>query len=545
MSGEVTTSGSVIGRCPPRERVVLRYLLDHWALERPDQVAVVFEGGASWTYAELRRRVRARAAGLEHLGAARGDRIAVWMFNGAAAIELYFAINYIGAVFVPFNTAYKGRILEHVLENSDARILAVDASLAPRLHEVDTAKIEVVLVAGGPATLPERLKSAALEDVSGDVEAVSVLERPLEPWDLQSIIYTSGTTGPSKGVLSSYMHLWSNAGPETWRMVTADDRYLVQSPIFHIGGMGPPYVMLARGASVVISEGFSTDRFWALVRETKPTVAFLLGVMATFLLKAAASDEDRGHSLRKVFVVPLTDSADELHRRFGVDVFTIFNMTEISTPILSAANPSKRGTCGRPRPGVEVRLVDGNDQEVPVGVVGEMIIRTQQPFAMNSGYNKAPEATAAAWRNGWFHTGDAFRKDEEGFFFFVDRIKDAIRRRGENISSFEVEAELCAHQDVREAAVIGVPSELTEDEVMAVIAPVPGRVIDPVELFRFAEGRLPYFMVPRYLRVLDDLPKTPSAKVMKEDLRRAGVTSDTWDAEKAGLRLRREKPASA
>ena len=178
--------------------------------------------------------------------------------------------------------------------------------------------------------------------------------------------------------------------------------------------------------------------------------------------------------------------------------------------------------------------MDGNDCEVPIGTIGEMLVRCDRPWAMNSGYNANPAATAKAWQNGWFHTGDAFRQDEEGYFFFVDRMKDAIRRRGENISSFEVEAEVCAHPDVREAAAIAVPSELSEDEVMIVVAAVPGRSIDHMSLSTFLMSRMPYFMVPRYIRVLDELPKTPSAKVLKTELRKEGVTSDTWDREAAG-----------
>jgi crotonobetaine/carnitine-CoA ligase len=304
--------------------------------------------------------------------------------------------------------------------------------------------------------------------------------------------------------------------------------------------MGPPFVMLARGASVAIAEQFSTDRFWEVVRKTESTVVFLLGVMATFLLKRPPAPEDRQHKVRVAFMVPLTDDAQAFKERFNIDIYTIFNMTEISSPIVSEPNPRKRGTCGRARPGVEVRLVDGNDCEVPIGTIGEMLVRCDRPWAMNSGYNANPAATAKAWQNGWFHTGDAFRQDEEGYFFFVDRMKDAIRRRGENISSFEVEAEVCAHPDVREAAAIAVPSELSEDEVMIVVAAVPGRSIDHMSLSTFLMSRMPYFMVPRYIRVLDELPKTPSAKVLKTELRKEGVTSDTWDREAAGLRARRE-----
>jgi crotonobetaine/carnitine-CoA ligase len=305
--------------------------------------------------------------------------------------------------------------------------------------------------------------------------------------------------------------------------------------------MGLSFAMLARGGSIVVPERFSTDQFWPMVRKYEVTAVFLLGVMATFLLKAPQGPQDRDHRVKKCFIVPLSAGSEEFHQRFGLDVYTIFNMTEISSPIVSEPNPKVRGTCGKVRKGVEVRLVDENDCEVALGEVGEMLVRTDRPWAMNSGYYKAPEATARAWRNGWFHTGDAFRQDADGFFFFVDRMKDAIRRRGENISSFEVEAEILAHPDVREAAAIAVPSELEEDEVMAVVAPAPGRGIDPAQLIEFLRDRLAFFMIPRYIRVLDELPKTPSSKVLKTDLRAQGVTADTWDREKAGIHIKRDR----
>ena len=204
-------------------------------------------------------------------------------------------------------------------------------------------------------------------------------------------------------------------------------------------------------------------------------------------------------------------------------------MTEISTPLISGANPSKPGICGRPRDGVELRLVDANDMPVPDGTPGELIIRTDDPWTMSHGYHGRPEATAAAWRNGWFHTGDMFQRDADGDFRFVDRLKDAIRRRGENISSYEVEVEVLAHPDVREAAVVAVPSDVSEDEVLAVLAPVAGRTIDPQAVVEFLEPRLPRFMIPRYIRLVDALPKTPTAKVEKHVLRDIGLTPDCWD----------------
>ncbi|MDO8290423.1 MAG: AMP-binding protein [Parvibaculum sp.] len=525
-------------RIPPRHACVLRYALDHWAQETPDKTYVVFGDGTSWTYAEMRARTKARAASLQDLNVAQGDHVAAWLPNGAEALVTFYAVNYLGAVFVPINTAYVGTILEHVIDNCDAKLIVVHGSLLPRLHDIKLAALEQVVIVGPDGEAPASLQVSRFDDSSA--KELRPLARPIEPWDTQAVVYTSGTTGPSKGVLMSYLHLFSNAGPETWDFVTGEDRFLINMPIFHIGGIGLPFVMLARGGSIALWENFKTDEFWDFVRKTDCTVAFLLGVMATFLLKEPASARDRKHRLRLALMVPLMESAAAFHTRFGVDIYTIFNMTEISSPIISKPNPTALGTCGTKRDGVDVRLVDENDCEVPVGTVGEMIIRADRPFAMMHGYLKNPEATARAWRNGWFHTGDAFRKDTEGNFFFVDRMKDAIRRRGENISSFEVEAEIMAHPDVQEAAAIGVPSPHGEDDVMAVVAPVAGRTINEAQLIDFLKVRLPYFMVPRYIRILPELPKTPTAKVQKVGLRADGITVDTWDREALSIEIKRE-----
>lgn len=528
-------------RVPPRERCVVRYLLDNWAEQRGDQEYVIFENGAAWSYRETRQRVLAVAMGLQRLGVQQGDHVLCWQPNTPEMLLTYYAINYLGAVYVPINTAYRGGVLDHVIANSDAKLGVVHRDLIERLKDANCSQLERLVVTNGAPPADSPLPSVAFEDLQRTEGELAPLARPIEPWHTQSIIYTSGTTGPSKGVLSSYLHMYTNPGPESWHFIDGSDRFLVNMPMFHIGGMGLPFAMLARGGSIVLPERFSTDGFWPLVREHKVTAVFLLGVMATFLLKTPPGPRDRDHSVRKAFIVPLSDSSQEFHERFGVDVYTIFNMTEVSSPIVSEPNPKVRGTCGKVRPGVEVRLVDENDCEVPIGAVGEMIVRTDRPWAMNHGYYKNPEATAQAWRNGWFHTGDAFRRDEAGNFFFVDRMKDAIRRRGENISSFEVEAEVLKYPQVREAAAIAVPSEFGEDEVMIVVAPSPGAAIDPVALLEFLRTRLAYFMVPRYVRILPELPKTPSAKVLKTQLRAEGVTADTWDREQAGMQVRRDK----
>ena len=527
-------------RIPNRDVCVTRYVLERYAREVPDKVFAVFQDGDQWTYTALLERVRALAGGLASEGIARGDHVAVWMFDSKEAILTFMAVNYLGAVFVPLNTAFKGGVLEHVLAVSDARHLVAHGQLIDRLEGINVAKVARIIHVGS-SNNSQILEQLEFDELTAARAEPPELDTPIEPWDTQSIIFTSGTTGPSKGVLSSYLHIFTNAGPETWHFVTGEDRFLINMPIFHIGGMGVIFVMLCRGGSIAMMDGFDTEKFWPFVRESQTTAFFLLGVMTTFLLKQPPAPNDKEHNVRVAFMVPLTETCIEFHARFDIDVYTIFNMTEISSPIVSEPNPVKRGTCGKKRNGVDVRLVDKNDCEVALGEIGEMVVRTDRPWGMNSGYYKNPEATAEAWRNGWFHTGDCFRQDEEGYFYFVDRMKDAMRRRGENISSFEVEAEVVAFTAVREAAAYAVPSELGEDDVMIAVAPVAGHNIDHKELMLFLGERMPYFMVPRYIRILDELPKTPSSKVMKHILRGEGVTPDTWDREAHNITFKREK----
>ena len=533
-------------RIPPRDHVVTRTLIERWYRECPDKVYAKFaDDGETWTYRQFREKTIQIAVGLQALGVRQGDHVLVWLPNGRENLLAFFALNYIGAVYVSINTAYKGGLLAHVIENSDARLAIVHADLVDRLADVALAKLEDAVVVGRKTPCPG-LKTHwfadALQPKSGTLKAP---DRVIEPWDPMAIIYTSGTTGPSKGVLASYLHIYSNMGPETWHFVDGDDRFMINMPLFHIGGSGIVYAMLVRGGSIAFTERFDTKTFLAEARATQSTVVFLLGAMAGFLEKLEARADDADNPLTRCFMVPLAGDIDAFSKRYGMDVYTIFNMTEISTPIISAANPTKRGTCGLKRDGVDVRLIDANDCEVAIGEIGEMMVRTDRPWGMNSGYYKNPEATAKAWRNGWFHTGDAFRKDEDGYFYFVDRIKDAIRRRGENISSFEVEADVVAHPNVREVAAIGVPNEVSEDDVMVVIAPLEGRTVDPVELIEFLKPRTAHFMIPRYVRIVDELPKTPTAKVQKAELRRQGVTADTWDREKAGIKLKIDRFTSA
>jgi len=453
-----------------REECVLRYLMERWAEDTRDAEFAIFEG-SQYTYRDFLVEIRGMGRALQDLGVRQGDRVLVWLPNGAVITKLWFAINYIGAVYVPINTAYKGRLLEHVLRNSSAKIAIAHVDLVERLLEVDCSALEGVVVCGGTYRGPTHRFSLFGEDKLVSEGDLDPLTNPIQPRDIQSVIYTSGTTGPSKGVVSSYAHLYYMglgviANADNTPYLDSADRFLITSPLFHVGGTSPIYGMLSIGGSFAVVGAFDTRSFWNTVNRTSSTAVVLLGVMASFLVKQPRRPDDQQSTLRHAFIVPLTPEGVAFRDRFGVKTYTQYSMTEISVPLKSDENPTVPGSCGRIRKGVELRIVDANDCEVPSGAVGELVLRTSQPWLLSHRYLDDPEATASAWRNGWFHTGDGFRRDSSGNFLFADRFKDAIRRRGENISSFEVEAEVGAHPSVKEVAAVAVPSEHSEDEIL-------------------------------------------------------------------------------
>jgi crotonobetaine/carnitine-CoA ligase len=526
-------------RLPRPDECVQRYMIERWAREQPDKVFAIFPDDEEWTYARTRSIAIRTANALSALGVKQGERVLVWLPSGADCLRVWFGLNYLGAVFVPINLAYRGALLEHAICLSEARLAIVHADLQRRLAEIDRKALREMVVLGGPPAPLAGIEVREASALDSADETPPALANEIAPWDLQSIIFTSGTTGPSKGVLSSYFHLHQMAASAPF--LSRDDRYMINLPMFHSGGVMPVTAMLYHGGSIAMVDAFSTEAFWPTVRKRGITTSILLGVMGGFLLKGPPSDDDKRHTLRTCTYVPLNETALQFHQRFGTEIHTHFNMTEISMPIVSTANPTALGSAGRARRGVEVRVVDENDCEVPVGAVGELVVRTDCPWAMSHAYASNAAATAAAWRNGWFHTGDGFRQDATGNFYFVDRLKDAIRRRGENISSFEVESEVLAFPAVREAAAVAVRSEIAEDEVMAVIAVKEGEAFDPAELIAFLRPRMAHFMVPRYVRIVEALPRTPTAKIEKVKLRAEGLTPDTWDRESAGIVVKREK----
>ena len=526
----------------PSAECVLSNVLAARAAEHPERTYAVFEDGVTWTYAEARRLAVSTAAGLQELGVGQNDHVLCWLPNGRYQIRTWFGTNQAGAVYVPINTAYRGSLLEHVLCTSEARVLVTCEPLLSHLADIDLGQVKKIVVVGS-AQPPDVLFPATVTPGSvldAEPESFTPPPCPIEPWDVQAIIFTSGTTGLSKGVACSYTHLHTSAASAFRGLLGSDDRYLVNLPLFHAAGVIGTIGMLNLGASVAVTSHFDTKRFWSTVQQYGITSCTLLGVMAAFLTKQESDPAEIENSLRAAYIVPLTDMAIQFAKRFDVDTYSMFNMTELSCPIITEKNPGTAGICGRPRAGVQVRVADEHDRELPDGQIGELLLRSDRPWEFAHAYHRMPEATAQAWRNGWFHTGDAFRRESDGTLHFVDRLKDAIRRRGENIASSEVEAEVREFPGVRDAAAIAVPSEDGEDEILVAVLPVEDEQIDPAELITVMQQRVAHFMVPRYVRIVESMPMTPTEKVRKTTLREQGITPDTWDRVLAGIQVKRE-----
>lgn len=524
-------------RLPRPEECSLGYILKTRAGADPDGVFAIFEDGAAWTNREGFEACHALARKLAALGVGAGDMVVNWLPNGRDHTRVLFACSMLGAVEVPLNVAYRGGLLAHALGLCGARVMIAHADLVERLDVIEAGSLETVITPGASKAAAKSVR------VLSEAEAPSVgadLSVALnQPWDLAAIIFTSGTTGPSKGVRTTYAQQWTT-GKAMYPFVTEGDRMLVHFPLFHIAALSSLFSAITAGGSIAVTEPVKPAEFWAAVNRLQVTcVCALGGPVAKMLCAAPESPDDAANPLRVVGFTHVDDTIRRFATRFGVEVMARYSMSETSCVLTTGLNPSKTRTVGRVRKGLEVRIVDANDVEVPTGEIGELIVRADLPWVLNAGYLGNPQATADAWRNGWFHTGDLLRRDADGDHFYVGRRKDAIRRRGENISAYEVEAELLKHPSVAEVAVIGV-GRPDDQEVLATIVP-QGAEPDPVALLDFLRPYLAHFMLPRYLRFVTELPKTPNNKIRKTVLEEQGLTDDCWDREKAGVVVRRTK----
>lgn len=503
--------------------------------------------GTKLTAAEVADTAARLASSLHALGVQPGDRVSTLIENSAEAALAWWGIVRAGAVAVPINTAYKGEYLRHQLADSGARVLIVEADLADRaaaiVDQVDALEHVAVIGASTPMGTTHSLTWDELLAGSADAPMVDV-----HPSDLATFIYTGGTTGPSKGCMLShnYHEALSRQIGICWER-TADDVVWTPLPMFHFNAivtavLGP----LVFGGRAAIYRRFSVSNFWAEMNRVGATVTSTLGTMAYLLAHDVDRDEmpRSGHpaantTLRLLGAAPLPVEVDEVIRsRFGIETFSgAYGVTEAS--LISWQPPGVRN---RPNAaGVvndeyfDVRIFDDADNELPAGAQGEIVVRPKRPQVMFEGYWGRPEATVETSRNWWYHTGDIGVIDDERFLYFVDRKADYLRRRGENISSFEVERVLMGHGLVADVAVHAVPSELTEDDLKITATLKEGADLSEEDLFRWCIDELPYFALPRYIEFRAELPRSPVGRVLKRELRAEGATSTTWDADASGI----------
>jgi len=500
-------------------------LLAQRAGDEPGRLFAECEGQRR-TFGELHIRAERLAAGLASLGVAKGDRVATILLNRIEHIDLIFACARIGAIHVPVNVFLKGEFLKYQLADAAASVVVADAPGLSAIAEVRDELPDLRHVMHHDEQLPT-------QDAPPDVELVA--------GDTMAIIYTSGTTGMPKGCMLPYGY----HGPAIRQVNTLleyrpGDVLYTALPLFHGWARGMLFAALVHGLTIHLDAEFSASTTLSRLAETGATVFSGVGAMAMALLSQPPSAADRAHNLRVAFMIPFAPDAEAAFTdRFGPRVQSqMYGQTETGaisfTPITDAGKP---GTIGHPSPQYELRIVDDDDRDVPTGEIGEVIVRPRNPDATYTGYWRKPDETAEAMRGGWHHTGDLARADAEGFLTFVDRKKDALRRRGENVSSVQLEAAIVSHPKIAEAAVVAIRSDMTEDDIKACIVLSAGDPPTPEELFAFLSEKLPYFAVPRYVEIVESLPKTATMRVQKHVLRDAGVTDRTWDFEALDLRV--------
>ena len=508
-----------------------------WARERPDAIAIQHVDGPAYSYAELDRIVRRWAAALARLGVDFGTHVATMVPNGAFAHFAFMGIGWVRGIEIPVNTALTGRLLHYTLHNSDTEVLLVTEAFVERLLALDDPLPElttVVVVDSDDVPQSSAWRAVGMTEFLDGAEPATDLTGPIYR-DIAAILYTSGTTGPSKGVLVPWAVIYQFLSGMPADTTDVGEGLYCPMPVVHNSGRSCLNYALVRGARFVCRERFSGTEFWIDVRRYGCTTASIVGPMTQFLHSQPPRADDADNPLRSILCGPLISEMEAFKQRFGVRVATCYGMTETGIVLTTTWDHGPWQNCGRPRtdyPYTEVRVVNDVDEPLGPDEVGELVVRSPEPWSMNAGYYKMPDKTAEAWRNGWFHTGDAFRYDADGWYYLVDRMKDAIRRRGENISSFEVETIVRDFPGVDDCAAIAVPAELGEDEVLVVIQTHDPASFDAAELLAWLEPRMPKFMLPRFVDVVTALPRNETTqRVKKYELRYRGISATTFDRE--------------
>jgi crotonobetaine/carnitine-CoA ligase len=526
----------VLAAFPPEERTIPAILRRQ--ARRYGSHRLFAAQDVSFTFEET-PGIAARFAGtLAAAGIRPGDRVALMCSNRAEYIESFLGCAWLGAIAVPINIAARGPQLQHILSNSGARLLIIEAELLGALDHVDMngLRLERIWLIGGPTSTPfDRLAVTGVPPCS---EAVN--PGGTDPSQLLAILYTSGTTGPSKGVCCPQaQYFWWGVNGIRNLEIREADVLCTTLPLFHSNALGAFYQALLAGATLVAEPRFSASRFWQSLIEHRATATFVLGAMVPILLSKEPSAQEQSHQVRCGLGPGVPANLHvAFQQRSGIHLIDGYGSTETNFVIGSTTAEQRPGSMGTVHEGYHARVIDPSGNDAKAGEAGELVLRSDEKLAFATGYFAMPEKTAEAFRDGWFHTGDRVVREADRSFRFVDRLKDAIRRRGENISSFEVEQVLLSHPDVGTAAVFPVPSELAEEEVMAAIVRRPGSTLTESTLTEFCRPRLAAFAMPRFIEFVDVLPTTENGKVQKYKLRERGVTARAWDSQVTGQHLK-------
>ena len=520
--------------------------LDIVVRSNPDKVFVEI-AGQQITYSDFYRRCRSAATMFRELGIGHGDRVCLFLPNVPEVLYTWFGLALIGGIAVTINTAYRRDEMAFILNNAEASALvAHDSLLDVATQAADIAPCVRHRLHVGDGAPPSGWTKYA--DLLAESPEIAELP-PVAPTDISMLQYTSGTTGNPKGVqVTHQMYVSAGQGFAMWTQATPDDRFFTCLPYFHANAqyystMGT----LASGATLIVQDRFSASRFWDQVRDARATVVNFIGMMMPVLAKNDPQGDDADNTVRLFYGSPAfsPEFLADFEQRFGTDIIVGFGMTETCYGTIETIRGERRpNSSGRPRKHPDaafentVRIVDDGGNPVANGQPGEITIRNPATMA---GYWRNDAETGASLRDGWLFTGDLGWLDDDDYLYFVDRKKDVIRRRGENISSQEVEDVIKSHEHVLDCAIIAVPSELGEDEVKAYITPRPGASPQPEDVIYWCADRLAYFKVPRYIEIRDELPRTPSLRVRKDVLRqeREDLISGCFDREAAGIQIRR------
>lgn len=519
----------------PEQRTVAAMLADRFTSARSEVLLRTPEGQV--TYGRFEERVRRTRALLDAAGLEGDDRVVLVSSNRPEALELLAACAFSSWLFAPINPQLRGSQLTHQLADTAPALVIVERRFAAKVQaalDALGAAAQIIVLGAGHWESPDPLPSDPGDPGRLDAEA--------RPGDPLVLLYTSGSTGPAKGVVcpQGQMFWWAlTVGAHL--ELDADDVLHTTLPLYHTNALTAFLQAVGVGATFSLGRHFSASGFTDGLRRSGATVTYLLGAMVTMLWKQPRSGADARHDVR-IALSPGTppDLWERFQERFGLRLLEGFGMTELNLAVCAPVERQRPGHMGWPTAEFEIDVVDVNDHALPDGQPGELVVRPREPHSIASGYWRAPERTVEAWRNLWFHTGDRVVRHDDGSVEFIDRIRDSIRRRGENISSLEVEQAFLDHPDVAQVACVGVPSELAEEEVMVHVVPRGQVEPDPLALLEWAQDRLAYFAVPRYVRIVDGLPRAANGKVLKQRLRAGDDLGTAFDAEAAGFRPERD-----